>query len=150
VLESPLAYRLLQPSVVTARSDFEHPAHCANVKALGVGLNKLVGLTHLSRTGFRTHRHSSTPVTPLASRVHKILGSKPATSSHIYRSRAAVRKDRPGASGPLVDIPLSERRRSPKHPGPRMSLVCQLDNNCLSPTPPTGRFRSYIVHRHGA
>src|SRR5208282_789720 len=75
VLESPLAYRLLQPSVVTARSDFEHPAHCANVKALGVGLNKLVGLTHLSRTGFRTHRHSSTPVTPLASRVHKILGS---------------------------------------------------------------------------
>jgi hypothetical protein len=40
-----------------------------------VGFDKFVGLTGLSRTGFRAHRHSSTPVTPLDSRVHEKLGS---------------------------------------------------------------------------
>jgi hypothetical protein len=32
-------------------------------------------ISHLPGTGFRAHRHSSTPVTPLDSRVHKNMGS---------------------------------------------------------------------------
>jgi hypothetical protein len=75
VLEGSLTYRLLKPSVVTARSHLQHPAHRSNVEAIAVGFDKFVGLTDLPRTCIRTHRHSSTPVTPLASRVRKKLGS---------------------------------------------------------------------------
>src|SRR5450631_1140960 len=80
VLEGSLTDRLLKPGVVTGRSHLQHPAHRSNVEALSVGFDKFVGLMDLSRTGLRTHRHSSTPVTSLASRVHKKLGS-PMSSS---------------------------------------------------------------------
>ena len=75
VFEGPLTDRLLEPGVVTARSHLKHPAHRSNIEAIAVGFYKFVGLTDLPGTGFRTHRHSSTPVTPLDSRVHKKLGS---------------------------------------------------------------------------
>src|SRR6266478_1427670 len=75
VLEGSLTDRLLKPSVVPARSHLQHPAHRSNVEALAIGFDKFIGLTDLPRTGFRTHRHSSAPVTPLVSRVHKKLGS---------------------------------------------------------------------------
>jgi hypothetical protein len=73
VFKGPLVDRLLEPRVVTTGSHLENSAHFSNVKALTVGLNKLVGLTDLPRTGFRRHRHSSTPVTPLDFRVHEKL-----------------------------------------------------------------------------
>ena len=51
------------------------PTHRSHIEAIAVRLYKFVGLTDLPRTGFRMHRHSSTPVAPLDSRVHKKLGS---------------------------------------------------------------------------
>src|SRR5712671_4794168 len=75
VLEGSLTDRLLKPGVVTARSHLQHPAHLTNLEAILVGFDKFVDLTDLPRTRFRTHRHSSAPVTPLASRVHKMLGT---------------------------------------------------------------------------
>jgi len=55
----------LQPSVVTSWSHLQYPAHRSNVEAIAVGFDRFVGLTSLPRTRFRTHRHSSAPVTPL-------------------------------------------------------------------------------------
>ena len=75
VLEGSLTDRLLKPSVEPAWSHLQHPAHRSNVEALAVGFDKFVGLRDLPCTRFRTHRHSSAPVTPLVSRVHKKLGS---------------------------------------------------------------------------
>ena len=64
-----------EPGVVPTWSHLQHPAHRSNVEPLAVGFDKFVDLRDLPRARFRTHRHSSTPVTPLVSRVHKKLGS---------------------------------------------------------------------------
>lgn len=69
--------------VVTARNHLEHPAHRSNIEAIAVGFDTFGGLTDLLRTGFRTHRHSSTPVTPLDPRVHKKLASPISTAQVI-------------------------------------------------------------------
>ena len=42
-------------------------AHRSNIETIAVGFYKLAGLTDLPGTGLRTHRHSSTQVTPLDS-----------------------------------------------------------------------------------
>jgi hypothetical protein len=65
----------LQPGVISAGRHLQYPAHHSNVEAFAVGLEKFVALTDLPRTRCDTHRHSSAPVTPLVSRVHKKLGS---------------------------------------------------------------------------
>jgi hypothetical protein len=73
------------------RMSIAPPEHRSHIEAIAVRLYKFVGLTDLPRTGFRMHRHFSTPVTPLDSRVHKKLGSPKFQSFECQAGGAATK-----------------------------------------------------------
>jgi hypothetical protein len=75
VFLSSMRYRLMQPGVVAAASNLQDPAHHFDVVLTPICLDKLVHAADLPAAQFRGHWSSSVLVMPLASRVHRILGS---------------------------------------------------------------------------
>jgi len=75
VLLSSMRYRLMQPRVIATASNLQDPAHHLDTVLIPICLDKLVHAADLPGAQFRRHWSSSVLVMPLASRVHRILGS---------------------------------------------------------------------------